>query len=139
MATDPISFQPQSTDQLPGDTSPDTYRVLERGRVRIATTDYTLSGSWYRATAVVDLGQFKFATLPMIEFYTNESGIIKAPYIITSNAGAITSNVNAFITAGTKAGATSTKITFNVGNTHGGQIDIYYQVMSLPAGGLLFP
>ena len=132
-------FSPQSTDRLPGDTSPDTYRVLLRGRERVITDDYTLSGSWYRATKDVDLGQFRFAILPMIEFYTNEDGIIKAPYAITSNAGAITSNVRAAITAGTKSGGASTKITFYVQNNHGGQIDIYYQVMSLPAGGDLFP
>ncbi len=132
-------FTPQSTDRLPGDTSPDTYRVLTRGRVRIATTDYTLSGSWYRATSVVDLSQFNIFELPMIEFYTNESQIIKAPYVITGNTGTVTSNVYATITAGTKSGGDSTKITFRVGNNHGGQIDIYYQVMSLPAGGSLFP
>lgn len=129
----------QSTDRLPSDTSPDTYRVLYRGRERIETTDYSLSGSWYSAFVTVDLGQFNFAEIPMIEFYTNEDGILKAPYVITSSSGAVTSSVRASISAGSKSGSSSTQITFYVGNTGGGQIDIYYQVMSLPAGGSLFP
>lgn len=136
---DPIAFNPQSTDQLPGDTSPDTYRVLMRDRVRVATTDYALSGAWYSAAKVVDLGQFRFATLPCIEFYSNESGIIKGPYVLTTGAGAALSSLNAKVTAGTKSGSESTKITFLIGNTHGGSIDITYMVMSLPAAGTLFP
>lgn len=132
-------FSPQSTDRLPGDTSPDTYRVLLRGRIRINTSDYTLSSSWYRAAASVDLGQYKFSVLPMVEFYYTDGTLYKGPVVVTSNAGAVTTNVSCEISAGTKFGATSTNITFRVGNTAGGQADIYYQVMSLPAGGSLFP
>lgn len=137
---DPTSIQSQSTNRLPfGEISPDTYRVLIRGRERINTLDYTLVGTRYSASVTVDLGQFNVSVLPMIEFYTNESNIIKGPYVLVGSTGLVTSYVNAFISAGTKSGLQSTKITFAVSNNHGGQIDIFYQVLSLPAAGDLFP
>jgi len=127
----------QTTDRLPENTSPDTERVVYRGRIRVLTGDYTLSGSWYRATATVDLGQFDVATLPNVDFYYN-NGTLRKGTVLT-NAGALSNNVSLEITAGTKAGNQSTKLNFYVGGLAATQIDIYYQVRSTPAAGTLFP
>lgn len=136
---EPISFNPQSSNQLPGDTSPDTARVLYRGRERIETTDWSLSGSWYSAEVEVDLGQFQFAAPPMIEFYTASGGsIIKAPYTLY-NGTSVVANAYATISTGTKSGGESSKLTFIVGGIFDSQMDIYYQIMSTPAIGGLFP
>lgn len=130
----------QSTDRLPGNTSPDTPRVLYRGRIRCSTGDYTLSGSWYRATKTVDLGQFDITNIfPNVEYYWTDGTMKKGGAPILSNAGAITANVALEITAGTKSGNESTKLNFYVGNNAGGQIDIYYQILSTPSSGSLFP
>lgn len=128
-----------TTDRLPGDTSPDNYRVLLRDRIRIETTDYTLSGSWYRATATVDLGQYQFAVLPMVEAYVTDGTLKKMPCSQTSSSGALIANYYWDYEVGAKTSGLSTKINFFVGNTSGGQLDIYYQVMSLPGAGSLFP
>jgi len=132
-------FTPQSTDRLPGDVSPDTYRVLYRGRIRVNSSDFTLSGSWYSYSTSVDLGQFKYATLPMLEFYVNNGTVFKAPYTQYSAAGAVAYSAMVQISAGSKSGSQSTSITFTLGGVSALQTDIYYQVMSLPAAGSLFP
>lgn len=128
-----------TTSQLTGDTSPDTYRVLLRDRIRVNTTDYSLSGSWYSYTATVDLGQYQYSILPMVEAYVNNGTLYKMPCTLVSSSGAITYNYYVSYSIGSKFGGESTKIDFNVGGTAALQLDIYYQVMSLPAGGSLFP
>lgn len=136
--TDPTAFNPQSTNRLPVNTSPDSYNVLLRGRIRVAASDYTLSSGWYRATKEVDLSQFDIDTLQRVSFSTNEDGTIPGPYTITGNTGTVTSAVRASVSNGDKAGGTSTKITFRVGNNHGTQMDIFWEVLSSPAAGSMF-
>ena len=133
-------FASNTTNKLPGDTSPDTYRVLLRGRYRINTTDYTLTGSWYTAGFTIDLGQYQFSVLPMVEAYANIGGsIFKMPYTVVNTSRVPTSTGYIVMNTGDKFSSQSTKVTFAIGNTIGLEADIYYQVMSLPAGGSLFP
>lgn len=80
--------QGQSTDRLPGDTSPDTQRVLARGKVT-TTTGNVGGGVLYRqGYAIIDLAAYNFADLiPEAEVYLEYSptsggtGYLKLPYV----------------------------------------------------------
>lgn len=137
-------FTPQSTNRLPGDTSPDTYRVLFRGSFYVNSTDYALTGSWYSYTETIDLGQYNFAVMPMIEFYavdqiSPDGEVYKCPSAVVTSAGALTKNFAAYLTVGVKSSNQSTKVNFVFGGLSNTPFGVFYQVMSLPAGGSLFP
>lgn len=128
----------QTTDSQVAELNPER-DVLFKGRVRVATGDYTLSGSWYRATKIIDLGFLNINTLITVDFYYTDGTLYKGPTVVTSNAGVVTTNVGCFISAGSKLGGASTKITFQVGNNSGGQADIYFRVNRQESAGAGFP
>lgn len=138
---DPTSFQPQSTNRLASDTSPDTYRVLQRGSIPVLSTEFTLTGSWYEKIKTVDLNQFSLINPVMFEFYISfddslSTTIVKGPTMLTSSAGAMTYNFYGYISQGLKGG--NMNVNFVLGSTVAHNFTIYYQILSMPSSGGLF-
>lgn len=136
-------FTPQSTDQLPSDTSSDTERVLYRGRVRVATTDYTISGSYYYASKSIDFGQFRVSNLLNVDVWLDDGQVYKAPFTTFSDSGGtptVSQNCYFFLTNGDKFSSTSLKLVIGLMNKTGGTIDLYFQIKSTSAArGDMFP
>jgi len=131
-------FASNTTSQLPGDTSPDNYRVLLRGYETILTTDWTLSSGLYYATKSIDLGQYQFAIAPMVEAYINDAGTIWKMPAYAQSSGSLFVQYNIQLSTGSKFSNQSTKINFVCVNTFGSQATIWWQLMSLPALGVQF-
>lgn len=134
-------FMPQSTDQLPTDTSPDTDRILYRGRLNVAPTDYTSSGSYLYASKSIDMGQFRVTNGYNVEVWmTDGTEIYKAPFTsFTGTPPSIFINCVYFLQGGSKFSNTSTRLVINVMNTTGNEVNFYFQIKSSPTIGDLFP
>lgn len=151
-AQDPISFQPQSTDRLPGDVSPDTSRVLLRGRSAITTVAQGGGVNYSLGSKTIDLSQYDFsATVPEVSVYvegTAQDGstlYIKCPYIewsttfVSSNLAASYA-VNYNLQRGTAKGADYTLrlVIYVISKSPGVAVNVNWQVMSNPAAGTGF-
>ena len=134
---DPTAFQPQSTDRLPGTTNPSESVVLNKYFIRVNSSDYTLTGSWYRAIYTIDLSQLNFGVSPTIEAkFSNSTGVpttgfYNIPTCIVNASGAVIANYQVYINTGAKVSGTSTKIIFDIGGASNPSGFIYFRVMSM--------
>lgn len=139
---DPTSFQPQSTNRLPGSTNPYESLTLDWHYFSVNTQDATLSGSWYQARYTIDLSQFNFGVSPTIEAIFSDAddggNLYFLPSAVTNSSGSLIRNFQIYTNTGAKSGGNSTKVIFNLGGTsfHGGWI--YFRIKSEQATSTLY-
>lgn len=151
MGTDPVSFQPQSTDRLPGDTSPDTSRVLLRGHSTITSASQGAGIDYSYGSAIKNLSQYNFSSIiPEASVYvegTAQDGstlYLKAPYtdfsstFVASNL-AINYFVGYSIQQGTAKGAgyVLRLVMYVISKSPSVSVVVDWQIKSTPAAGIL--